>query len=328
MTRTEKMFPIFIAVFCILGSVWGNGEFVVFHAPPSVKFLTGAKSLPADLIPDVVMANLGFTTSTESSWPGLVRLSPFQSARLAVIVSLDGPSARLPGEVLSRTTSVARYALSPMPGEGPSTWWATLRHAAAQRQMLNASASLVTLDTISTGSLSTKVDEDQAWLREMQSIRSIIQKAAAGELCAVVKGPAVLWLESTALHGLSDFHGAGSIQAIDASKMLGSLLAGLSEELQNDCDGKVLLAAVTSDSSHTRRTRSLLQATAKPEAETDHNISKQYDANYPVIFNIFLFFGIGFVVALIAISMALASMDPGRDSIIYRMTNPRMKKDN
>jgi hypothetical protein len=49
----------------------------------------------------------------------------------------------------------------------------------------------------------------------------------------------VLWLESTALHALSDLHGAGSEQAIDAGKMLGSLLAGLNEELQNDCDGKV-----------------------------------------------------------------------------------------
>jgi hypothetical protein len=36
--------------------------------------------------------------------------------------------------------------------------------------------------------------------------------------------------------------------------------------------------------------------------QTDLNLAKAYDKNYPVIFNIFLFFGIGFVFALLAIS--------------------------
>lgn len=34
------------------------------------------------------------------------------------------------------------------------------------------------------------------------------------------------------------------------------------------------------------------------------------------------------VFSLLAISMAIGGMDPGRDSIIYRMTSTRMKKDN
>ncbi|XP_018314523.1 renin receptor isoform X1 [Mycetomoellerius zeteki] len=56
--------------------------------------------------------------------------------------------------------------------------------------------------------------------------------------------------------------------------------------------------------------------------------AKTYTENYPVIFNIMLWFGVVFVFSLLAICIAIANMDPGRDSIIYRMTSNRMKKDN
>ncbi|XP_014610254.1 PREDICTED: renin receptor isoform X4 [Polistes canadensis] len=62
--------------------------------------------------------------------------------------------------------------------------------------------------------------------------------------------------------------------------------------------------------------------------QDEWNHAKYYSSNYPVIFNIFLWFGVVFVFSLLAICIAIADMDPGRDSIIYRMTSNRMKKDN
>lgn len=58
------------------------------------------------------------------------------------------------------------------------------------------------------------------------------------------------------------------------------------------------------------------------------NLAEVYSDNYPVIFNIILWFGVAFVFSLLAVSVFIADMDPGRDSIIYRMTSTRMKKDN
>ncbi|XP_076388588.1 ATPase H(+)-transporting accessory protein 2 isoform X2 [Megachile rotundata] len=58
------------------------------------------------------------------------------------------------------------------------------------------------------------------------------------------------------------------------------------------------------------------------------NLAKEYSTDYPAIFNIILWFGVVFVFSLLAICIAIAQMDPGRDSIIYRMTSNRMKKDN
>lgn len=60
----------------------------------------------------------------------------------------------------------------------------------------------------------------------------------------------------------------------------------------------------------------------------DLNLAKAYDDNYPVIFNIILWLGVVIAFSLFAISYAIATMDPGRDSIIYRMTSTRIKKDN
>lgn len=58
------------------------------------------------------------------------------------------------------------------------------------------------------------------------------------------------------------------------------------------------------------------------------NIAEYYSEEYPAIFNIILWFMVAFALALLAICYVIGDMDPGRDSIIYRMTSTRMKKDN
>jgi len=64
-------------------------------------------------------------------------------------------------------------------------------------------------------------------------------------------------------------------------------------------------------------------------ADVDLNLADDVSEDYPVIFNIILFLAITLILALIAISVALATMDPGRDSLIYRVTSAqRFKKDN
>ena len=52
----------------------------------------------------------------------------------------------------------------------------------------------------------------------------------------------------------------------------------------------------------------------------------EFTDDFPAIFNIVLFLAIVLSTAVLAAAFAIGGMDPG-DSIIYRMTNPRMKKD-
>jgi len=61
----------------------------------------------------------------------------------------------------------------------------------------------------------------------------------------------------------------------------------------------------------------------------DLNLADDVSEDYPVVFNIILFLAITLILALIAISVAISTMDPGRDSLIYRVTSAqRFKKDN
>ncbi|XP_054725790.1 ATPase H(+)-transporting accessory protein 2-like [Anastrepha obliqua] len=57
-----------------------------------------------------------------------------------------------------------------------------------------------------------------------------------------------------------------------------------------------------------------------------HNVAPLYDENYAAIFNIIFWFTVCFAFTLFAVILALHNMDPGRDTIIYRMTATRSKK--
>lgn len=58
-----------------------------------------------------------------------------------------------------------------------------------------------------------------------------------------------------------------------------------------------------------------------------YNLAYKYNFDYAVIFNIVLWLMIVLALAVIAIAYNLWNMDPGYDSIIYRMTNQKIRMD-
>lgn len=146
----------------------------------------------------------------------------------------------------------------------------------------------------------------------------------------------------------------------EAKKLFVNALAGLETASEKAFDGAVIVGLVTASEGQLV-VRSKRQAGAPKQAETDDvsghiifpdlvrcfinslqlinfinhcfqqnpmNLATKYNSNYPVIFNIILWFSVVLVFSLLAISIVIGTMDPGRDSIIYRMTSTRMKKDN
>lgn len=53
-----------------------------------------------------------------------------------------------------------------------------------------------------------------------------------------------------------------------------------------------------------------------------------YSDNYPVTFHLIFWTSLILVLAIIAVTCGMGSMDPGLDTVIYRMTSQRIKKDN
>ncbi len=52
-----------------------------------------------------------------------------------------------------------------------------------------------------------------------------------------------------------------------------------------------------------------------------------YSDEYPVMFNLFFWTALIFALIVISIVYVFLTLDPGSDTIIYRMTAPRLKAD-
>ncbi|XP_074035432.1 ATPase H(+)-transporting accessory protein 2-like [Leptinotarsa decemlineata] len=140
--------------------------------------------------------------------------------------------------------------------------------------------------------------------------------------------PDVYWFKVSALHAVTDLYGENSTQVQEAHQLLNTVILKLNSAFNKAYDGFALITVVTSDASHTRRSRSILETTETKSDKEEYNLASYYNKDYPVIFNIILWFGIIMLFSLIAICLFISNMDPGRDSIIYRMTSTRMKKEN
>uniref|UniRef100_A0A672KSF1 Renin receptor n=1 Tax=Sinocyclocheilus grahami TaxID=75366 RepID=A0A672KSF1_SINGR len=75
------------------------------------------------------------------------------------------------------------------------------------------------------------------------------------------------------------------------------------------------------------KTSSFLTRTIKISICSLYNLAYKYDYDYAVVFNIVLWLMIVLALAVIVISYNLWNMDPGYDSIIYRMTNQKIRLD-
>merc|ERR1719233_2077565 len=80
----------------------------------------------------------------------------------------------------------------------------------------------------------------------------------------------------------------------------------------------------------TRKTRSLLatdeEASSLPDA-AKINLAEAWTEDYPVIFHIILWITVFMALLVIFATHGMMTMDPGNDSIIYRKTTTRLKRD-
>ncbi|XP_063389337.1 ATPase H(+)-transporting accessory protein 2 [Cydia fagiglandana] len=317
------------------------GEFDVIHSPKSLSFF-GSSKIPESLLKEVFSAALGLSVEEGTEWDGMTILDPFTLPEAVVEVYVDGvPSL---GETIESKSNAFPLTVDEYE---PDTFEA-VRHRIQQRYSngrsrllkikltdVNQLSSGVFADVkvpkvlkLSLSHLKYSVEEDSAFLNELAALKAITEKINSG----IVSGDNIVDFYNfrfQSLHDLSDFHGPNSLQVKEAKKLLGSAISELSSAFAKAYDGAVLVAAVATDVAHTRRTVRAAAAPGAP-AQQQRSLSTEdsYSEDYSAIFNIILWFGLVFAFSLVAIVYAIMDMDPGRDSIIYRMTSTRMKKDN
>lgn len=173
-----------------------------------------------------------------------------------------------------------------------------------------------------------KGNVEQRFLDEISLLNEIAKSVGKNKISEQTKD--VVWMKITGLHGIVDVHGENSTETREAKRLLAEAITDVSDAFNKAYNGKILASVIVSDAMHTRRIRAATQTdeNGTSKKEDDINLAKNYDRNYPAIFNIILWFGVSMFFSLLAICIFISTMDPGRDSIIYRMTSTRMKKDN
>ncbi|KPI99933.1 Renin receptor [Papilio xuthus] len=346
-------------VLSILGAN-GAGEFSILHSPESLKF-TGTSEVEESLLKEIFSASFGLSVDQNSAWNGLSIVDPFNTPEAIVEVYVEGVSSL--GSIVE--AKARNYPL--VVDEYEPDTFKVIKHRIEQR-FSNGGNTLTNIQLSNPGEfqsffgvfgelappkvpkqtlqhLKNDVEEDYQFLAELEALKLFISKINAG---AISPDNIIDFynFRFRSLHALSDLHGPNSLQAKEAKKLLGEALTELSKAFTKAYDGAVLVTAVCTDVAHTRRAvrsaRLPRQASspATPGPDTpmtpsgagtpspSANPSTSYSADYAAIFNILLWFGVVFVFTLVAIVYAIMDMDPGRDSIIYRMTSTRMKKDN
>uniref|UniRef100_A0A3Q2YF25 Renin receptor n=1 Tax=Hippocampus comes TaxID=109280 RepID=A0A3Q2YF25_HIPCM len=197
------------------------------------------------------------------------------------------------------------------------------------------------LATLPLKSLSRNAEADLLFLSEIQVLYDITALLQRHRHLAKDHSPDVYSLELSGLEELSRVYGQDSPQHRDAIALLSSVLQKFGEDVYNLYGNSAVVEVVTVknfEAPLTRKSRSILESKQivspycvncflQSNPGSPYNLAYKYNFNYAVVFNIVLWLMIVLALAVIAVSYNLWNMDPGYDSIIYRMTNQKIRMD-
>ncbi|KAG1945955.1 renin receptor [Pimephales promelas] len=198
------------------------------------------------------------------------------------------------------------------------------------------------LTSLPLSSLSRNNEADLLFLSEVQVLYDISTLLQKHKHLAKDPAPDLYSLELAGLEEIARRYGTDSPQFADASRILTSALQKFADDVSSVYGNNAVVEVVTVktfEAPLTRKSRSILESKQigtrrksrlRPTASnpgSPYNLAYKYNFEYAVVFNIVLWLMIVLALAVIAVSYNLWNMDPGYDSIIYRMTNQKIRMD-
>ncbi|XP_064106605.1 ATPase H(+)-transporting accessory protein 2-like [Macrobrachium nipponense] len=319
---------IFLSVFVVcLVSFVHCGEVTVVHAPSTLRF-GSASTLRVSNLDDILTSSLGYTPKESSPWNGLTITTPFSLPTAAVVIVVHGGG-------LTINQEGSTYPLKEdMSMKEAFQSVKSIVGSRAQRETLFKYIS-VDDDLVEDGPhsfipttkvLNMSVEPDATLLRELGTLMKT--SMTINEITTTSHGGQdVIFMELNALAPLVKVYGINSAKVKEAIDVVRNQLVRVTDVMRHAYNDQVLVASTVVDQLQelSRPSRSILQSRAAPPM--DLNLASEYSSDYPAVFNIVLWISLILIFFIAFTSFAMATMDPGQDSIIYRMTNPRMKKD-
>ncbi|XP_040838456.1 renin receptor-like isoform X1 [Ochotona curzoniae] len=352
----STMTVLIVLLSMLVAGVVGN-EFSVLRSPESVVFRNGGWPIPGERIPDVAALSMGFSVEDDLSWPGLAVGSLFHRPQATVIVTVKGVnklalpldsaiSYPLENAVPFSLDSLADSIHSLFSEETPIVL--ELAPSEERVYMVGKANSVfedlsVTLgqlhnrllhnnsilSSLPLNSLSRNNEVDLLFLSELQMLHDISSLLSQQQHLAKDPSPDLYSLELAGLAEVGKHYGEDSEQFQDASRILVDTLQKFADDMYNLYGGNAVVELVTVKSFDTalvRKTRAILE-TRQENPATPYNLAYKYNFEYPVVFNMILWIMIALALAVIVTSYNMWNMDPGYDSIIYRMTNQKIRVD-
>ncbi|XP_055954309.1 renin receptor, partial [Patella vulgata] len=186
------------------------------------------------------------------------------------------------------------------------------------------------IQKINPGSLNSSIGADSMLMGELQMIDDVLNTLKSNDKATKSKSPDLLSFTITGLHKVAEKHGASSDKTNDANKMVTDFIHHATDEFKKLYKDNVVVEVLTltPQKGQIRKVRSLLASTEAPSTGgLKLNLADDYDENFPAMFNIVLWTMVILAIAVYIIIYGMWFIDPGRDSIIYRMTSQRLKKD-
>jgi renin receptor len=325
------MFKYLLSFSALLALVFANGEISIAHSPSSIDF-KGNERLESSTVAEVFSAALGYSVENPSGWGGLYINEPFNMPKAVVAIVVEG--------VEQLGVSQGKNPLYKVVGSTTSQSIDTLRDVVEQHDdviefdLNNGYDSLtpyadivgeIKPTNLEKSKLSLKPqlhDEDKLFLQQLEILDLLSQKLSD------IKQKPTLLIVRLSLSSLISVHGSASPAITDAMKLLSSAIDNLAKAAEEAYNQDAVVAIVVAKDQVSRSRREVTSPEGKQVSVEGLNLAKNYDEDYPAVFNIILWFGVAFTFSLLAICISIATMDPGRDSIIYRMTLNRLKKEN
>uniref|UniRef100_A0A3Q3XCI3 Renin receptor n=1 Tax=Mola mola TaxID=94237 RepID=A0A3Q3XCI3_MOLML len=297
----------------------------ILQAPEFVSFQKGEWPVSGEKIPDLVALTMGFSVQEDLAWPGLRAASLFQRPRANVLVVVRGvDSLTLPQSVASYHLENRLYML----GKANAVFEDLPVTLQQIRARLSQDGSVLT--SLPLNSLSRNAEADLLFLSEVQVLHDITALLLRHKHLARDHSPDIYSLELSGLEELGRVYGQDSPQYRDATAILASVLQKFAEDVYGLYGNSAVVEVVTVknfEAPLTRKSRSILESKQISNPGSPYNLAYKYNDEYAVVFNIVLWLMIALAIAVIAISYNLWNMDPGYDSIIYRMTNQKIRMD-
>lgn len=323
------MYLVSLCILTTLASVYGDGEIIFLETPRGVEF-KGHDSVSVTSLIDVYSACMGLTNEYTTSWEGMYISNPFRLSKGVVNVVVDG-SIDLDFPEISKfplwideDVDYAYYSLK-----------TNVEHRNSEKnsdfvyvKLSEGKAGIKAFDSLNKIDLeyeNTTYLNDPIYSNFINELALLNGIAQSVEIYGHAFRPQydIFWIKFSGLRGIDTFIDKKSPAALEAGKLLKKTLLRLSNGFTATNDNLVFTIMINSES-HIRKRRE----TQKSTGPQNLNLAGKYSKEYAAVFNIILWFMVVMVFSLLAICIFIATMDPGRDSIIYRMTSTRMKKDN